>query len=261
MTFAEASRVRGSGDGVWSADIAPGWDILGNADGGYLAAIAARAAGMAVGRPDPVTVTAHFLAPGRPGPVTITTEVLKKGRRFSTAGATMRFGDQPVLTLLGSFGELTDEAHLERVDAAPPDLPPPDECIPIEPTDTFPPPFVGKVELRLHPDFGDFGNLPGSPRVAGWFRLRDGEPIDTHALLVAVDAFPPTVFFANLPVAWVPTLEQTTHVRARPAPGWLSCAFTTRFITAGFLEEDGEVWDSTGRLVAQSRQLALVPRG
>lgn len=53
----------------------------------------------------------------------------------------------------------------------------------------------------------------------------------------------------------------TTHVRGIPEPGWLRCKFTTRFITGGVLEEDGEVWDSTGRLVAQSRQLALMPRG
>ena len=261
MTFAEASRVVPATDGTWDGEIAPGWDILGNADGGYLLAIAARAASMAVGRPDPVSVTAHFLSPGHPGPVSVATTVFKEGRRLATAGATMSAGGTPVLALLGSFGELGGEVGLERLEAGPPDLPPPAECVPVEPTETFPPPFVGRVELRLHPEMGDLTNVPGAPRVSGWFRLRDEEPIDTIALLVAVDAFPPTVFFANLPLAWVPTLELTTHVRARPAPGWLACAFTTRFITGGFLEEDGEVWDSTGRLVAQSRQLALLPRG
>jgi len=262
VSFAAASWVVSAGDGTWEGEVAPGWDIVGNADGGYLAAIAARAAGMAVGRPDPVTVTTHFLAPGRPGPVTISTTILKEGRRFSTVGATMTAGDKRVLTLLGSFGELGGDAGVERVDSGPPQLPPPEECVPLEPTDTFPPPFVGRVELRLHPDaVANLGHASGRPRVTGWFRLRDGEPVDTMALLVAVDAFPPTVFFADLPFAWVPTLELTTHVRARPAPGWLACSFTTRFITGGFLEEDGEVWDSTGRLVAQSRQLALMPRG
>ena len=73
-------------------------------------------------------------------------------------------------------------------------------------------------------------------------------------------AVQPAAFNARLPVAWTPTLELTAHVRASPAPGWLRCHLSTRFVTAGFLAEDGEVWDSTGRLVGQSRQLALVPR-
>ena len=121
---------------------------------------------------------------------------------------------------------------------------------------------MGHVELRLHPDDAGFfdGRPSGRPRIRGWFRLPDDEPIDTIALLTAVDAFPPTIFNADLPVAWTPTVELTAHVRARPAPGWLACSFTTRFVTGGFLEADGEVWDATGRLVAQSRQLALVPR-
>jgi acyl-CoA thioesterase len=193
--------------------------------------------------------------------VTLETEVVKAGRRFSTVSATLQGPDRPLLQLLGSFGDLEESIGFERIEAEPPALPPVDECVPIEPTDTFPPPFMGRVELRLPPERAAAWGAPsGLPRVEGWFRLRDGEPIDPLALLVAVDAFPPTIFFTDLPVAWVPTLELTAHVRARPAPGWLRCAFTTRFITGGFLEEDGEVWDETGRLVAQSRQLALLPR-
>jgi acyl-CoA thioesterase len=54
------------------------------------------------------------------------------------------------------------------------------------------------------------------------------------------------------------TIELTVHVRARPAPGWLACRSYTRFVTGGYHEEDFEVWDSAGTLVAQSRQLALI---
>ncbi|HSM01769.1 MAG TPA: thioesterase family protein [Acidimicrobiia bacterium] len=260
MSLREATAVEASGPSEFLGAVAPGWDIAGNANGGYLLAIAARAAMEATGRPDPVSVTAHYLGPAQPGPVTIATRVLKEGRRFATASATLSSNERPLVAILGSFGALEPGAATERLESGPPDLPPPEECVLVEPTETFPPPFVGRIELRLHPDHVAFGGMPGAPRVRGWFRLRDEEPIDTLALLVAVDAFPPTIFFANLPVAWVPTLELTTHLRARPAAGWLRCAFTTRFITGGFLEEDGEVWDSTGRLVAQSRQLALLPR-
>jgi acyl-CoA thioesterase len=79
-------------------------------------------------------------------------------------------------------------------------------------------------------------------------------------VLLVADAFPPAVFNANLPLAWTPTVEMTTHVRSAPQTEWLRCRFTTRFVTGGFFEEDGEVWDADGRLVALSRQLALVPR-
>ena len=297
MSFASDTAVRTDGDGRFAAVISDGWDVGGNANGGYLLAIAGRAMREASGRPDPVTLTAHYLLPGRPGAAAVHTEVVKRGRLFTTVTGALEADGKRVLQAIGTFGTMTgpDDAPgsgaVERVDAAPPALPRPEDCVAVVPGDSFPPPFMGQVDLRLHPEDAGYseGAPSGEPRVRGWFRLRDGEALDTLGLLMAVDAFPlahlgmadrlagrlgpgagvllatdafpPTAFNARLPVAWTPTVELTAHVRARPAPGWLRCVFTTRFVTGGFLEEDGEVWDATGRLVAQSRQLALVPRG
>ena len=247
---------------VWSGAIAPGWDIAANANGGYLLAIAARALSAALDRPDPVTISAHYLSPGRPGRVTIRTQVIKQGRSLGSGTAVLLSDGRPVLSCIGTFGELTATAEPQGMDHAPPAMPDPDDCLPVVATGTFPPPFMGKVELRLHPEDGQFlqGDHSGQALMRGWFRLRDNEPADTIALLCAVDAFPPTAFNAGLPMAWTPTIELTVHVRARPEAGWLRCTFATHFVTGGFLEEDGEIWDPAGRLVAQSRQLALVPR-
>ena len=61
-------------------------------------------------------------------------------------------------------------------------------------TGTFPPPFMGRVDLRLHPDDAAFAtwHQSGQPLMRGWFRLPRAEPVDSLALLCAVDAFPPT---------------------------------------------------------------------
>ena len=76
---------------------------------------------------------------------------------------------------------------------------------------------------------------------------------------MAVDALPPVTFNLGI-MGWAPTLELTAHIRAKPAPGWLRLRHHTRNIAGGMFEEDCEVWDSADRLVAQSRQLALLPR-
>lgn len=261
-SFRDATSVTCTDGRTWSSEIQPGWDIAGNANGGYLMAIGARALLAVTGRTDPTTVTAHFLAPGKPGPVAIAPTVIRSGRRFSTATGTLTGERGPVLALLGTFGSLPEHPDALYVDGGPPELPPPDECIGVQATDTFPPPFMGKVDLRINPtDAGFLGSSrSGIPRMTGWFRLLHGEEISAMALLCALDAFPPTVFNTDLPIAWTPTLELTAHIRARPCPGWLRGRFTTRFVTGGYLEADGELWDASGRLVAQSRQLALVPR-
>jgi hypothetical protein len=85
--------------------------------------------------------------------------------------------------------------------------------------------------------------------------------MDVFGLLVVVDCHFPAVFnSAAMKVGWVPTLELNIQIRARPTPGFLTTWFRTQAITAGYLEEDGEVWDQNGNLIALSRQLALQSR-
>ena len=87
----------------------------------------------------------------------------------------------------------------------------------------------------------------------------DGREPDPLQLLMVVDALPPVTFDLGQ-MGWAPTLELSVHVRAKPAPGWLKVRHVTRNVAGGMFEEDCEVWDSSGRLVAQSRQLAMLPR-
>jgi hypothetical protein len=121
--------------------------------------------------------------------------------------------------------------------------------------------LLQRLDLRLDPACLGWavGQPSGRGVVQGWLRMADPRPPDPILLLLAVDALPPVTFDLGLP-GWAPTLELTAHVRARPVPGWLRVRHATRNLAGGLLEEDAEVWDAAGRLVAQSRQLARAPR-
>src|SRR5436190_12350011 len=106
MTFASATAVDAQGNGRYAATIDEGWDIAGNANGGYLLAIAARAITAETGQPDPLTVTGHFLAPGHPGPAEVRVEVQRSGRRHSTASATLTAGGTTLLAVLATTTDL-----------------------------------------------------------------------------------------------------------------------------------------------------------
>jgi hypothetical protein len=257
--FDEATHLGADGVGA----ILDGWDIGGNANGGYLLALAANGMRTLAGRPDPVTITAHFLAPGRPGSVRVDGTVVKSGKRFATVSGSLSDGDRTIIQVLATFGDLTSVDDIEVVHGAPPELAPRDQCRRRQTGDGgFPVALMDKIRVELDPRCAGFvtGQPSGNGEIVGWFSFVDDRPIDPLALLLVADAFPPAVFDLNVPSAWVPTVELTVHVRARPAPGPLRCRFRTRFVQGGMLEEDGEMWDEQGTLVAMSRQLALLPR-
>ncbi|WP_420452829.1 thioesterase family protein [Ilumatobacter sp.] len=245
----------------WSAAVHDGWDIGGNANGGYLLAIAGRAMAESVGAP-PLTLTGHYLRPAPAGPCEVATTVVRSGRRLSTVAATLSMGGEATLQLLGTFGEQRPGGP-SRTTLEPVELAPFEECVvPPPPTDGLVPELMNRIDLRMRPEDAGFrvGRPTGRPEVSGWFALGDGEEPDEIALLLAADAFAPPVFNTDLPVGWVPTVELTVHVLGVPAPGPLRCSFRSSIIEDGLMEEDGVMWDSAGSLVGTSRQLALMPR-
>lgn len=263
MSFEEASRTFG-GPGGWTAQLAEGWDIFGITNGGYLMSIATRAMESESGGRTLIAANGTYLNPATAGPVDVDVEVLKRGRSLTTLRATLSRDGTALVYVSGVFTNAArPAANAKLVLGAPPELPPPEECQEVEPSDTapLPPPFTGKVELRIHPDDAGlvYGNRASNSLMRGWFRLRDGERLDANAVVLAADAFPPAIFNSDLAVGWTPTVELTVQVRNPSPTGWLACRYATRFVTDGMLEEDGEIWDESGTPVALSRQLALVP--
>lgn len=262
MTFAEALAIRRTSPTTFTADVPTGWDIAGATNGGYLMALITNAVLQTMDADDPVTVTVHYFEPVRPGPVEIHIEPLRQGRRLSTASARLLDGQgRTLLAGLATVGRLGGETMLAADEA--PRLDPPEQCVLVEPTDTFPPPFMAHVRLQVPREVAGFavGRPLGVAEMRGWFSLPEDAPVTALAALMAADSFPPPVFNSDLPVAWTPTVELTVQLRARPSGGPLRCAFRTRFVQGGYLEEDGELWDTDGSLVGLSRQIALVPRG
>jgi acyl-CoA thioesterase len=264
VSFAGASAVFG-GPGRWKADIPEGWDIFGVTNGGFLMGLATGAMEAEASGRELISATGSFLNPASHGAVDIDVEVLKGGRSLSTLRATLSREGRDLLFVTGVFADphRPKPGH-DLLKASPPSLPPPEECRRAVPAEVgpLPPPFTGKVEVRIHPDdAGLFTDEPGANAVMrGWFRLLGNEEMDARAVVLATDALPPAIFNSSYPAGWTPTIELTVQVRNPKPRGWLACVFTTRFVTDGMLEEDGEIWDESGRLVALSRQLALVPR-
>ncbi|MDV6010931.1 thioesterase family protein [Haloechinothrix sp. LS1_15] len=243
----------------WRAALSDRWSVrAGVPNGGYLLATCVRALAGELPFPDPIAVSGHFLRPGRVGEAELATQVLRAGRRMAVADCLLSQDEQRALRVVATFADLGNPAGRTRLRNSPPELPAPERCVSatsgIELGGAS---IAEQVEIR-------FAELPAwrlgrsddVADVAYWMRFADGRPTDVLALPLLVDAAPPVVW--EIGEATSVTVELTVHVRARPAAGWLACRSRTRHRMSGYHEEDAEIWDSGGVLVAQSRQLAIV---
>jgi acyl-coenzyme A thioesterase PaaI-like protein len=279
--FDEATAVRRSGPGRYQvrpderfALVAPGGDTPSAVNGGVMVATLLRAVLDTSPHPYPVATSAHFLRVPRLEPGEVEVTWLKQGRTAATARAALVQDAQVVLDVTVTTGSLAVgpvlAGPMANGDLAwtgdPPELPPIEECVNLGPWPGTVGPdgtagYAAQVDLRLDPATTGWrrGEPAGIPEMRGYFALREERDPDAYLLAVAVDALPPVVFGLGA-AGWAPTVELTWHMRAVPEPGPLRVATRCRHVSGGWFDEEAEVWDAAGRLVAQGRQIARVGR-
>jgi hypothetical protein len=264
--FDAATAVRRTEGGGLVADLDPGWDVGGGIlNGGYLLSVVARAAVLESPHPHPVALSASYLRAPAAGPATLTVVPGTAGRTLAHSLVTLADAGGPALTINATTATLTDEAP---VWADPmPEVPPVEECFSIAenahlaPPEVTVPGLMSRVDARVDLATAGwaFGQPSGEPHLRAWVRFTDGREPDPLALLTFADVLPPTTWAMGR-FGWAPTVQLQVLVRALPAPGWCLVEARASEVAGGWLDEDYRIWDSTGRLVAQSRQLARAPR-
>lgn len=262
--FAFACAARSLGDGTLTAVLRHEWAIGAHPHGGFLLALMAKAALIALaerGEPtaDPLVVSAEFLRPPAIGPVLLRTDVRKVGRRATVVGVVLVQRGRSCVEATVTAGRLP----VRRPDWSDPPL------MPVEPParaialggETAEGAFnlAKGCDVRLDPATAGFlsGRTGDPPRIRLWVKPRHSV-VDPYFTLVAGDVNPPVVFNLGR-FGWSPTVQLTALLRARPAPGWLRVLVESQSIQEPWFDSDATVIDSSGRVVCQARQLALAP--
>jgi acyl-CoA thioesterase len=194
--FALDTRVEG-GSGRYRAALSEDWRVWGP-NGGYLAAIALRAAGAEARIPRPVAFASHFVSMARFEPVEIEVATVQRGRRSESLRVSMRQEGRAVLEAIvrtAAPGE-----GLEHDTASAPEVPDPDALPNMETVfaDEGGPPFPFWYNIESRPPAGlahRDRSLGGSPETRMWYRFRpaaafDDPFLDAGRILVLLDLLP-----------------------------------------------------------------------
>lgn len=266
-------EVRG-GVARYRGTIDPIWTVGDKLHGGTMVAASASAAvhRLRVAHPDsadmfPIAASTDFLGAPDPGEVEFEVRIRKTGRQICLIDADLVQGGRCLVHSTFTLGHLDagDPAYRREVVG---DMPaePSADAIWYEPDSP-----MGRLvhvaqgaSVAIDPTWARFlAREQGTPRLRLWIRPRAGDESDpdvaAYFAMMAGDMSPPVP--ANLlgHTGWAPTVQLTTYLRRRPAPGWLRIIATAQEIGGRMFDEDQVVLDSTGAVVAQTRQLALIP--
>ncbi len=241
------------------------WTIGPKVHGGVMVALCAKAAREAYPRDTdevvhPVAVSANFLSAPDPGLVRLRTAVRKRGRRIGLVDVELLQGDRACVHAVVTLGRPEHgESPLWSADpvSTAMSVAPPAEVIPIGPG--HPGAEINNLArgCHIHPWVIDDLGVGQELQFRIWARPKSG-PVDEYFALMCGDISLPVPYAVGRR-GWAPTVQLTAYLRALPADGWLRVLCTATEIGQDWFDEDHTVVDSTGRIVVQSRQLALVP--
>ena len=257
--FETDTAVEAIRDRCFAATVTDRWNgLAGRPLGGYVLAVSLRAMQHSLPFPDLRVVSGFFLQPVDPGPVQIQVDAVRYGRRTASAEARLYQSGVEALRSMATFADLAALSGQNLPLGRPPDLPAPMAAIDLHsggPTPTAS--IADRVEYRVDGALKPIAASTEGLRTRLWMRLKEGGGQDLLSLPFLVDAAPPAVL--ELGASGSTTVQLTAHIRRRSSSEWLACQATTQAVVDGYHDEDFEVWDEHGHLVAQSRQVAKLP--
>ena len=230
-------------------------------NGGYVLALLQHAVLQESVHPDALSISITYFRPALPGPADIRVREVRKGRRVSTYDAVLVQADKEIAHAVVSTHDWEAAGTVEHTPHAAPVVPRPEDCADVSalvPTGMVP--ILDRYTYRAPQAPGWLTGTPsGVTESLCWIRAADERPVDALLAGAMTDAFPPvTAEIGHLASA---TIQLTVHYRRRPETLWALGHVTSRHVIAGYHDEDVELWDEQGRLIAQSRQLAILANG
>ncbi|HEV2377122.1 MAG TPA: thioesterase family protein [Streptosporangiaceae bacterium] len=264
------SAVLPVGEDRYQATLSRDWDVWGP-NGGYLAAVALRAAGLATALPRPASLSCQFLGPARFAEVELRATVARSGHRAEAVRVDMSQRGRAVLS--ASVWAVADGlSGPQYAVATPPSVPPPQELASIEElaAQWGPMPLPHRRNCDTRPvswSPGTPGSL-GESAMSGWLRLRPratfpGDPwLDACRSVVHVDTTPfPALLLTcpnDMPPFVAPTLTlQVNFHDAAPEAEWLLVEGHGTALGGGLAAGRAAVWSPDGRLLATGAQQML----
>src|SRR3989442_8927449 len=261
------TRVSGAA-GRYRAVISPEWEVWGP-NGGYVAAIALRAAGADARIPRPVAFAGHYLSVARFAPVDLEVTAVHRGRRSESLRVSMTQEGKPVLeAIVRTAAELPGLAHDET---EPPEVPGPeglsnmDELHAGQPTYRFWQNLEGRP---VDPGLCQEGRPVRSPVIRQCYRYRpvarfDDPFVNAARALVLIDTlvWPAACKRHLAPEFTAPNLDIVAWFH-RPAhhSEWLLADAIAPIAESGLIRGTGRLRSGDRQLVATGgAQLLCVP--